>query len=213
MASRKEQPTDQSKRTKTAQWVRTFWRVVAYGFGAVLLLFIYLSTQLPSFRKLEDPTFLLASNVYAADGSTLGTYYQENRTPVKYEEISKHVIDALIATEDKRFYQHSGIDARALGRVVFKTIGGFDQSSGGGSTISQQLAKLLMGRKNTSNMFFIRKAWVMVTTKLKEWLTAVKLERKYTKEEIIAIADLVTEMEMIKHPFRDGVNAQAGIEF
>ncbi len=187
MASRKEQPTDQSKRTKTAQWVRTFWRVVAYGFGAVLLLFIYLSTQLPSFRKLEDPTFLLASNVYAADGSTLGTYYQENRTPVKYEEISKHVIDALIATEDKRFYQHSGIDSRALGRVVVKTILGQDQSAGGGSTISQQLAKLLMGRPNTSKMFFLRKGWVMVTTKLKEWLTAVKLERKYTKEEIIAM--------------------------
>ena len=117
----------------------------------------------------------------------MGKYFVENRTLVPYDSLSPFLIDALVATEDSRFYTHSGIDPRAIGRVIVKTLLFNKKGSGGGSTISQQLAKLLVGRPDTRNAGKIERLMLLFTTKFKEWLTAVKLERSYTKEEIIAL--------------------------
>ena len=132
---------------------------------------------MPSLAELENPSILQASEVYAEDGTLMGKYYTErgNRSNVKYRDISKHVIDALVATEDERFYNHCGIDLKVTLRAVMTAA-----AQGGGSTITQQLAKALLdqGSKN--------KAW-RVIEKLKEWIIAVKLERNFTKEEIITL--------------------------
>lgn len=168
-------------------WVKRMRKFFWYGVGAVVLLFIYLSFQLPSFRELEDPSVNNASVIYGDDGTILGSYFIENRQPVKYAELSEHLVHALVATEDMRFYDHSGIDGWALLRVLGKTVIGGDKNSGGGSTVSQQLAKLLLGRPDTKNSWLPVKMWKLGTTKFKEWLVALKLERCYTKEEIIAL--------------------------
>lgn len=161
--------------------VRIFWRIFIGGFVAVILLVIMANFgvfgKMPSLAELENPSILQASEVYAADGTLMGKYYTErgNRSNVKYRDISKHVVDALVATEDERFYKHSGIDFKSTLRAIF-TLG----RQGGGSTITQQLAKALLdqGSKN--------KAW-RVIEKMKEWIIAVKLERNFTKEEIITL--------------------------
>lgn len=168
------------------KYVRWMWILYVSGLSLVSLLFTWLSFQLPSFEQLENPRSRIASVVYSADGEVLGKFYVENRTLVEYDSISPHVIHALISTEDARFYNHSGIDPWALGRVMVKTLLGGNESAGGGSTISQQLAKLLVGRPDTKSGGIVR-YWRIFTTKLKEWLTAVKLERSYTKEEILTL--------------------------
>ena len=163
--------------------IRWMWRVVFGGLSAIVLLFIGLSfTDLPSVQQLENPKSDQASEILAEGGiEVLGRYFTENRVPVQYEELSEHLVDALIATEDVRFLSHSGIDFQALGRVFFKTFLLQQESSGGASTISQQLAKLLFTGQRASNKF------VRVLQKFKEWIIAVRLERKYTKNEIIAL--------------------------
>ncbi len=125
--------------------------------------------------ELENPEADLASEVYSSDGKLMGKYYAENRSEVKYHDISPNVINALIATEDERFKDHSGIDARAVARAVF-TLG----TQGGGSTITQQLAKMMLNQ-GRGNIF------TRSIQKLKEWIVAVKLERNFTKEEIITL--------------------------
>lgn len=173
------------KKYKTAfKWM---WRLYFLGIVLVIAIFTKLSYELPSFEYLENPRSRIASNVYAADGVLLGKYYIENRTPVEYDSLSPHLINALIATEDARYLNHSGIDAEALARVIVKTLLLGRRNQGGGSTISQQLAKLLVGRPNTKDKGTVEKTWLLVSTKLKEWLTAVRLERSYTKQEIIAL--------------------------
>lgn len=167
--------------------VRWLWRFYVLGMMLVAALFFYLSYDLPSFEELENPRSRIASMVYSSDGEVMGKYYIENRTPVVYDSLSPHLVHALIATEDARYYNHSGIDARALGRVIVKTVVLQQRSAGGGSTISQQLAKLLVGRPNTRGKNPLVRYWLLGTTKFKEWLTAVRLERSYTKEEIIAL--------------------------
>ncbi|MGH1335528.1 MAG: transglycosylase domain-containing protein [Aureispira sp.] len=167
--------------------VRWMWRLYAVGFVVVLGIFYMLSFDLPSFEELENPRSRIASSIYSSDGEVLGKYYIENRTPVIYDSLSSHLVNALIATEDERYLSHSGIDARALGRVLVKTVILQNENAGGGSTIPQQLAKLLVGRPNTKGKGKITRYWLLVSTKLKEWLTAVRLERSYTKEEIIAL--------------------------
>ena len=125
--------------------VRIFWRIFLVGFGAFVLLIILANFgvfgKMPSLKDLENPTIQQASEVYAIDGTLMGKYYTErgNRSNVKYRDISRHVIDALIATEDERFYNHAGIDFKSTMRAAF-TLG----SQGGGSTITQQLAKALL---------------------------------------------------------------------
>lgn len=171
-----------SENPQYVQVIRWLWRIVLGGLGAVVLLFLGLSfTNLPSVQQLENPKSELATEVIALDGEVLGRFYTENRVPVQFNELSTHLVDALIATEDVRFRQHSGIDFRALGRVFFKTFLLQQESSGGASTITQQLAKQLFTGQTASNKI------VRVLQKFKEWIIAIRLERKYTKDEIIAL--------------------------
>ncbi|BDS14863.1 transglycosylase domain-containing protein [Aureispira anguillae] len=172
---------------KYQNFIKWMWRLYALGILLAIGIFVMLSFDLPSFEELENPRSRIASNIYSSDHAILGKYYIENRTPVEYDSLSPHLINALIATEDARYLEHSGIDAEALGRVFVKTLILQQSGAGGGSTISQQLAKLLVGRPNTKNKGTIKRAWLLVSTKLKEWLTAVRLERSYTKQEIIAL--------------------------
>jgi len=144
-------------------------------------------SDLPSFQELENPKYDLASIVYDVNGVQFGRYFVENRVPVEFQDLSPHLKAAVISTEDDRFYKHSGIDLRALFRVGIKTFILRQESSGGGSTISQQLAKLLFTRPNLKNRSFIERTYLMIVIKLKEWVTATKLERSYTKEEILAL--------------------------
>lgn len=134
--------------------------------------------ELPSTQQLENPKFYQASEIYAADGALIGTYYTENRINVEYKEIPQNLVKALVATEDKRYNEHSGIDFRGLARAVS---GVFTGGKGGASTITQQLAKMLFTEKRSGNVV---KA---VKQKLKEWVMATRLEGLYTKEEIITM--------------------------
>ena len=160
--------------------VRILWTMVVIGFLMFNLVlaaaYFGLFGKLPSLQELENPQANLASEIYANDGTTLmGKIYTENRVSVDYKDISSHVIDALISTEDVRFYNHSGIDAIALGRAI-KGLG----SDGGGSTITQQLAKNILGQGRGS---MLRRG----IDKIKEWIVALKLEKNFTKQEIIAL--------------------------
>ena len=166
-----------------SKWIKRFWMAYIIGFVLVILLFASISLGLlgfmPSFSDLENPQTNLATEVYSVDGELLGKYYLENRSPCKFEELDSSLVNALIATEDARFYKHSGVDGRALVRVFFGVVTGIHQ--GGGSTITQQLAKNLFPRDPEASKFKV------VLTKLKEWVVASKLEREYSKNEIIAM--------------------------
>jgi len=164
------------------RYTRTFWKVLI---GLILLggLFIFsvgigLFGKLPTFRDLENPKSNLASEVIADDGVVLGTYFVQNRSNVRYNELSPYLVQALIATEDKRFYRHSGIDYRRTLSIIFYNLIGKRQ---GASTITQQLALNLFseGRARSTGKRIIQK--------FQEWITAVRLERNYTKEEIITM--------------------------
>jgi penicillin-binding protein 1A len=169
-----------------------FWSIFAFPFVFVMILFILIGSKalgpMPSFEELENPENNLAAEVYSEDGVLLGKYYIQNRTWTDYDEISPYVVDALIATEDIRFYRHSGIDIRGLGRVVIRSIL-LGQDTGGGSTISQQLAKNLFKTREGDSVHYsaIRRKINLGISKFKEWYTAVKLEKNYTKEEIITM--------------------------
>jgi penicillin-binding protein 1A len=159
--------------------VKILWSVFFYGLLFVLLVFAAanfgLFGKMPSLKDLENPEADLASEVYTADGKLMGKYYSENRSEIKYSEISPNIIHALIATEDQNFYEHSGIDARAVARAVLKL-----GTDGGGSPITQQLAKMMLGQGRGN---FLKRG----LEKIKEWIIAVKLERNFTKEEIITL--------------------------
>ena len=150
-----------------------------------LLALVWAFADIPSFEELENPDSKLATQVIAEDGEILTTFHIENRSYVTYEELSPNLVNAAIATEDVRFHRHSGIDFRALGRVVFKTVLGGNSGQGGGSTLTQQLAKTLYPREDVSSKIPGVSTLKMVWIKLKEWITAVKLERNYTKDEIM----------------------------
>ena len=164
-----------------------FWLLFSAGVLSIAALFVsvWLFADIPSFEDLERPNNKLATQVLAEDGEILTTFHVENRSYVTYEELSPNLVNAAVATEDVRFYNHSGIDFRSLARVMFKTLLGGDSSQGGGSTITQQLAKTLYPREETSSRIPGWSKVKMVWIKLKEWVTAVKLERSYTKEEIM----------------------------
>ncbi|UCH14300.1 MAG: transglycosylase domain-containing protein [Bacteroidales bacterium] len=170
-----------------------FWAVFASPFIFMIIIFILISGgklgYMPDFEELENPNINLATQVVSEDGVVLGSFYykNQNRTFVEYEDLPQHLIDALIATEDIRYYKHSGIDARGLARVLFRTILGGHRRSGGGSTISQQLAKNLFPRDTTRYNSGFKRSVKLVITKLREWVTAVKLEKSYTKQEIISM--------------------------
>ncbi len=178
-----------------------FWIIFAVPFALVTFLLLLAALgglgYMPDIKTLENPKINLASQVISEDGKVLGSYYyrNQNRTYVDYDELPDHLVKALIATEDRRFYRHSGIDARGLARMVIKTGLLMQRSSGGGSTITQQLAKLLFHEPPSS--LFGRGL-----QKIKEWIIAVRLERAYTKEEIITMyfnqCDFVNEAAGIK---------------
>lgn len=161
--------------------VKIFWKIFFGGLLAFILLILLANWgifgPMPSLKKLENPSILQATEVYADDGTLMGKYYLEkgNRSNVEYNDISKYVVDALVSTEDERFYNHSGIDFKSTLRAVL-LLG----REGGGSTITQQLAKALLDHEKKSKA-------IRMIQKLKEWITAVKLERNFTKEEIIAL--------------------------
>lgn len=166
-----------------------FWAIFSFPFAVIITLFVLISMgklgPMPSFDELENPEYNLAAEVYSEDGVLLGKIAIENRTWTEFKDISPYLTDALIATEDIRFYRHSGIDIRGLGRAGIRTVL-LGQSTGGGSTITQQLAKQLYPRDTARNSALMRKVKLGVS-KFKEWQTAVKLERSYTKEEIITM--------------------------
>ncbi|MEZ4949202.1 MAG: transglycosylase domain-containing protein [Saprospiraceae bacterium] len=157
------------------------WTLLVAGLVGVIGTFVLLSfTDLPTIEELENPKSELASEIFGSNGEVLGRYYVENRVPVNFSEFNPEIVNALVSTEDERYFDHCGIDFRALGRIAFKTVLLGQKSSGGGSTITQQLAKLLFTEKPASGL-------ERVVQKLKEWIIALRLERRYTKEEIIAM--------------------------
>ena len=162
---------------KYTKWI---WRIFLGGVGLVILMFLFASWgvlgKLPSFEELENPINNLATEVISSDGKTIGKYAVENRTPIGYKDLPQNLVDALVATEDVRFYNHSGIDFRGTARAFIKL-----GKDGGASTITQQLAKLLFTGERSTNS--LQRGF----QKVKEWVIAIKLERQYTKKEIIAM--------------------------
>ena len=173
-------------RKKITKW---FWILITLPvlFLIFMILLVWMFADIPSFKELENPDSKLATQVLADDGEILATFHIENRTFVNFEDLSPNIVHAAVATEDARFYRHSGIDFKGLARVLIKTLLLRDSSQGGGSTITQQLAKTLYPRKEMGRkipgIYHMRMVW----TKLKEWITAVKLERDYTKDEIMTM--------------------------
>ena len=167
--------------------VKWFWLLFTLPVVMVcgLIALVWAFADIPSFEELENPDSKLATQVIAEDGEILTTFHIENRSYVTFGELSQNLVNAAVATEDVRFYNHSGIDFKSLGRVAVKTLLGGDSSQGGGSTITQLLAKTLYPRQDVSSKIpgvsIIKMVWI----KLKEWVTAVKLERSYTKDEIM----------------------------
>ena len=168
------------EQTNFKKYIIRFWMVVLGGFTAFLLVFLLASWgvfgELPTFEELENPEKNLATEVISSDGVTLGKYAFKNRTPVGFKDLPDNLVNALIATEDERFYEHSGIDFRGLARAIVKLGKG-----GGASTITQQLAKNLFNKGGSSSTV------KRLTQKVKEWIVATKLERQYTKNEIVAM--------------------------
>ena len=169
--------------------IRWFWILFSTPILLVtgLICLVWAFADIPSFEELEDPDSKLATQVIAEEGEILTTFHIENRSYVSFEELSPNLVHAAVATEDVRFYNHSGIDFRSLARVIFKTLLGGDSSQGGGSTLTQQLAKTLYPREDVSSRIPGVSKLKMVWIKLKEWVTAVKLERSYTKDEIMTM--------------------------
>ncbi len=175
----------------TKSYVRLFWVLFTIPVFTIILLFALISFEklgeMPTFEELENPENDLASEIYSDDGVLLGNFYYRNRSYVNYEDLSPNLVNALIATEDIRFRKHSGVDARGLGRVFVYSILMNNSSSGGGSTITQQLAKNLFPRDTTSYKTSIGRNINLGLSKFKEWVTAVKLEKNYTKNEILVM--------------------------
>ena len=186
--------------------VKLMWAVVmfpiALGFLMLTLAAMGAFGRMPSFEELENPKSNLATEIYGDNGHVIGTFFVQNRSYVQYEDLfpadsTRHlmldgyrvppVVAALISTEDVRFRSHSGIDIPSLFRVMIRTIAMRDQSQGGGSTITQQVAKNLFPRDTVRNRSKVARTMKLVQSKFKEWITALKLEHNYTKEEIAAM--------------------------
>ena len=178
MAAKKN---NQSKNVKDINYYKKkFWRVFAYSLLGVLAFFLFASWGLfgsmPSFEDLENPDSNLATEIISSDGVVLGKYFKTNRSQLKYSDLPKNLVEALVATEDARFYDHSGIDGRGTLRAVF-SLG----TNGGASTLTQQLAKQLFHGEGSKFLPF------RIVQKIKEWIIAIRLERQYTKNEILAM--------------------------
>ena len=178
--------TEQKKQTSFKEmlpkyYIRSFWILFSSGILSVFILFLGSGFgwfgPMPDLQQLENPKTNLATQIISSDGAVLGKfYYDENRTPISYKELPKNLVDALIATEDERYYSHSGIDWKGTLRAIF-----YMGKKGGASTITQQLARQLFVGVRSRNKL------EAFSQKVKEWVLAVKLERRYTKNEIIAM--------------------------
>ena len=159
---------------------KLFWKYFFYGLGGIALFFLFASWGLlgsmPSFEDLENPDSNLATEIISADGVVIGKYFEKNRSQLKYSDLPKNLVQALVATEDARFYEHSGIDGRGTLRAILSF-----GTSGGASTLTQQLAKQLFHGEGSKFLPF------RIIQKAKEWIIAIRLERQYTKNEIIAM--------------------------
>lgn len=179
MATKKKSSKKKAK-VNNGRNIRIFWILFASFLLLILLFFLSASWglfgRLPDETSLENPEKNLATEIISSDGRTIGKFYKENRTPVQYDSLPDHLVNALIATEDARFYKHSGIDGRGTVRAV-----AFLGSRGGASTITQQLSKLFFTEQVSRNKF------QRGIQKVKEWIIATRLERRYTKEEIITM--------------------------
>jgi penicillin-binding protein 1A len=166
---------------KPKNWIRIFWKYYFITAGVILLFLLMLNWgwigDMPDLDDIENPTASLASQVYAQDGTPMGKFYLEDRISVKYRDISPYLIQALVATEDKRFYDHYGIDGEGLLRAV-----AFLGSQGGASTISMQTAKNLF-----TNNWSTKNKLLRFIQKVKESIIAIKLERNFTKQEILTL--------------------------
>ena len=182
---------------------RKFWYVFLYTICGIILFFLLASWgvfgSMPKFEDLENPDSNLATEIISSDGVTIGKFYNENRTPIKYSDLPKHVVDALVSTEDERFYEHSGIDSRGTMRAI-ASLG----TSGGASTITQQLAKNLFHGSEGSRFLPLR-----IVQKAKEWIIAIKLERQYTKDEIIA--HYLNTVDFVSNAY--GIRSAANVYF
>jgi penicillin-binding protein 1A len=159
---------------------KKFWKIFFYGLGAIGLFFLFASWGLlgsmPSFEDLENPDSNLATEIISSDGVVIGKYFEKNRSQLKYSDLPQNLVQALVATEDARFYEHSGVDGRGTLRAI-ASLG----TSGGASTLTQQLAKQLFHGEGSKFLPF------RIVQKVKEWIIAIRLERQYTKNEIIAM--------------------------
>ena len=166
--------------TKAKMWIiLTLWITALLLFSIVSGMIYFRSEEsLPSIEQLENPRSDEASLVYSSDGEILGSFYVANRTKVDFDELSPHLVDALVSTEDERYFEHSGIDGEALARAIGKGLIGMN--GGGGSTITQQLAKMMFHKRPKTK-------WERIDQKLNEWTIAARLEKRYTKEEIVAM--------------------------
>ncbi len=169
------------KKGKYRRSIKVFW--ILFSVCILFFVSIFLAAgfgllgKMPEFRQLENPKTNMATQIYSSDEKVIGKfYYNDNRTPLYYEEIPKNLVDALIATEDERFYNHSGIDLRSTLRAVV-----YLGKKGGASTVSQQLARQLFTGVRSRNTLDA------VIQKIKEWVIAVQLERRYTKKEILTM--------------------------
>ncbi|WP_029271199.1 penicillin-binding protein 1A [Flavobacterium sp. KJJ] len=178
MAAKKNNQTNSVKDIN--YYKKKFWRVFAYTLLGILAFFLFASWGLfgsmPSFEDLENPDSNLATEIISSDGVVIGKYFKTNRSQLKYSDLPKSLVEALVATEDARFYEHSGIDGRGTLRAVF-TLG----TNGGASTLTQQLAKQLFHGEGSKFLPF------RIVQKIKEWIIAIRLERQYTKNEILAM--------------------------
>lgn len=180
MAIKKSNTQTKGVNKDVKYYSKMFWKVYFYGLGIIALFFLFASWGLfgsmPSFEDLENPDSNLATEVISADGVVLGKYFKQNRSALKFSDLPKNFVQALVATEDARFYEHSGIDGRGTLRAI-ASLG----TSGGASTLTQQLAKQLFHGEGSKFLPF------RIIQKAKEWIIAIRLERQYTKNEIIAM--------------------------
>ena len=180
MATRKNNNKANNEEKDINYYKKKFWKVFFYGLVGILVFFLFASWGLfgsmPSFEDLENPDSNLATEIISSDGEILGKYFEKNRSQLKYSDLPKSLVQALVATEDERFYEHSGIDGRGTLRAI-SSLG----TSGGASTLTQQLAKQLFHGEGSKFLPF------RMVQKVKEWIIAIRLERQYTKNEIIAM--------------------------
>lgn len=198
----KKNAVNKKKKRSFKKYILWFWGIFAGGLLLVVLLFLMAGWgvfgEMPSFEQLENPEINVATEVFSSDAKTIGKYYNENRTPVKYEDLPENMVNALVATEDERYYDHSGIDAHGTLRAI-----AYLGANGGASTITQQLAKQLFHNGGSQNIL------ERAIQKIKEWVIAVRLERQYTKKEILTM--YLNEYDFLYQA--DGVRSASRIYF